>query len=241
MEILMTRRISCFLLVALWPVAIAASQTPAPAFDVPVIVTTGEGVVKLAPDRVWVSIAAESRARAPKEAQRANAEAMRAVLDKLKTLGLAADAIRTSGYDLQPEFDFANGRQTLRGYVARNAVEVRVDDIARAGEVLDAAVGSGATSVSGVRFDLKDRAAAERTALRQAVADARGRAEAAASGAGMKVERVLRIEEQRAAPIEPRPMMMMRQSAGLQAESAPPISPGELEVRAMVTMTSAVR
>ena len=237
----MTRLISCFLLLAPWPVATAASQTPAPAFDGPVIVTTGEGIVKLAPDRVWVSIAAESRARAPKEAQRANAEAMTAVLDKLKTLGLAADAIRTSGYDLQPEFDYANARQTLRGYVARNAVEVRVDDIARAGEVLEAAIGSGATSVSGVRFDLKDRAAAEREALRKAVTDARGRAEAAASGAGMRVERVLRIEEQRAAPMEPRPMMMMRQAAGFQADAAPPIAPGELEVRATVTMTSGIK
>lgn len=237
----MTRPISCFLLLAVWPVLTVAAQTPPPAFDGPVIVTTGEGVVKRAPDRVWVSIGAESRARAPKEAQRANAEAMKAVLDKLKALGLPADAIRTSGYDLQPEFDYANGRQTLRGYVARNAVEVRVDDIARAGEVLDAAVGSGATSVSGVRFDLKDRAAAEREALRDAVADARSRAEAAASGAGMRVERVLRIEEQRAGPIEPRPMMMMRQSASLQADAAPPIAPGELEVRAMVTLTSGIK
>ncbi len=64
------------------------------------------------------SIAAESRARGPKEAQRATADAMRAVLDKLKALGLPADAIRTSGYDLQPEFDYANGRQTLRGNLA---------------------------------------------------------------------------------------------------------------------------
>lgn len=237
----MTRPISCFLLLLLSPVMPAAAQTPPPAFDGPVIVTTGEGVVKLAPDRVWVSIAAESRARSPKEAQRLNAEAMRAVLDKLKALGLAADAIRTSGYDLQPQFDYANGRQTLRDYVARNAVEVRVDDIGRAGEVLDAAVGSGATSVSGVRFDLKDRATAERDALRKAVADARGRADAAASGAGMRVERVLKIEEQRAVPIEPRPMMMMRQSAAMAESAAPPITPGELEVRAMVTLTSGIK
>ena len=216
-------------------------QTPAPAQNEgPVVVTTGEGVVKLAPDRVWVNIAAESRARAPKDAQRLNAEAMKAVLDRLKALGLPADAIRTSGYDLQPEFDYANGKQTLRDYVARNAVEVRVDDIARAGEVLDAAVGSGATSVSGVRFDLKDRSAAERDALRKAVADARGRAEAAAAGAGMRVDRVVRIEEQRVMIPEPRPMMMARQS--MMAEAAqPPIAAGELEVRATVTMTSSLK
>lgn len=224
------------LLLALTPQAPGAAQ----ASNEPVIITTGEGVVKMAPDRVWVTIAAESRAKSPREAQRANADAMKAVLDKLKTLGLPADAIRTSGYDLQPQFDYVNGRQSLREYLARNTVEVRVDDVSRAGEVLDAAVGSGATSVSGVRFDLKDRSAAEREALKKAVADARGRADAAATGAGMKVDRVVKIEEQRVMIPEPRPIMMTRQS--MVAEGAgPPISAGELEIRATVTMTSSIR
>ena len=220
----------------------AQAQTPAaPSVpEVSVVVTTGEGVVKRAPDRVWVSIAAESRARSPREAQRANADAMTAVLARLKALGLAEDAVRTSGYDLQPEYDYANGRQTLRDYVARNMVEVRIDDMARAGDVLDAAVGSGATSVSGIRFDLKDRAAAEREALRRAVEDARARANAAASGAGVRVDRVIRIEEQRVAIPEPRPMVMAR-TMTMQAEAATPITPGELEIRVTVTMTAAVK
>jgi uncharacterized protein len=218
-------------------------QTPSPApaqTEGPVAVTTGEGVVKLAPDRVWVSIAAESRAKSPKDAQRANADAMKSVLDRMKALGLPDDAIRTSGYDLQPEFDFANGKQTLRGYLARNSVEVRVDEISRAGDVLDAAVGSGATNVSGVRFDLKDRSAPEREALRSAVADARKRADAAAAGAGMKVDRVIRIEEHRSISPEPRPMMMARQSMVADA-GAPPIVPGEIEVRVSVTLTSSIK
>jgi len=218
------------------PSALPATQT-----EGPVVVTTGEGVVKLAPDRLWVSVAAESRAKSPKDAQRANADAMKTVLDRLKALGLPADAIRTSGYDLQPEFDYANGRQTLRGYVARNSIEVRVDDIARAGDVLDAAVGSGATNVSGVRFDLKDRTSAEREALRSAVADARRRADSAAAGAGMKVDRVLRIEEQRAMVPEPRPMMMARQSMVADSAGAPPIVAGEVEVRVGVTLTSSIK
>jgi uncharacterized protein len=219
----------------------APAATVPPQSEGPVVVTTGEGVVKLAPDRLWVSIAAESRAKSPKEAQRANADAMKAVLDRLKTLRLPDDAIRTSGYDLQPEFDYNNGRQTLRGYVARNSVEVRVDDITRAGDVLDAAVGSGATNVSGVRFDLKDRSAAEREALRNAVADARRRADSAAAGAGLKVERVVRIEEHRSMSPEPRPMMMARQSMVADAAGAPPIVPGEIEVRVSVTLTSSLK
>jgi uncharacterized protein YggE len=220
----------------------ASAQRPTPAADVPVIVTAGEGVVKITPDRVWISIAAESRAANARDAQRANADAMTAVLGKLKGAGLPAEAIRTSAYDLQPEFDYVNGKQNLRDYVARNAVEVRVDDIARAGEILGLAVGSGATSVTGVRFDLKDRSASEKEALKRAVADARSRADAAAAGAGVTIDRVIRIEEQRAFVQEPRPMFAMRREAAMVADAGqPPITAGELEIRATVTMTSSIR
>jgi hypothetical protein len=220
--------------------ALGHAQTLAPANEGPVVMTVGEGVVKRAPDRVWVSIAAESRAKTAPEAQRANADAMAAVMQKLKGVGLPADAVRTSAYNLQPEFDYANGRQTLRAYVARNGIEVRLDDVTKVGEVLEAAVGSGATSVGGVRFDLKDHGAAEREALRLAVADARQRADAAASGANMRVANVLRIEEQRVFAQEPRPMMMaMRQ--GPADAGQPPIAPGEIEIKSTVTMTAAIR
>lgn len=219
----------------------AAAQTPSsPAGDGPVVVTTGEGVVKRAPDRAWVHISAESRARDPREAQRANATAMSAVMQRLKGTGLPAEAIRTLAYDLQPEFDYHEGRQTLRGYVARNTIEVRVDDLPRLGEILDAAVTSGATSLGGVRFDLKDRTGAEREALRRAVEDARARAETAASGAGLRVQGVVRIEEQRSAQMPPRPVMTaMRES--LQVAAEPPVAPGEIEIRSIVTLTASVR
>jgi uncharacterized protein YggE len=223
-----------------WP--LFAFEQAAPAAESPVIVTTGEGSVKLAPDRVWVTLAAESRARSARDAQRANTDAMSAVLAKLKSLGFPPDSIRTSGYDVQPEFDYVNGKQTMRGYVARNAIEVRVDDITIAGDVLEVAVSAGATSVGGLRFDLKDRAGAEREALRKAVADARVRADAAAGGAGLRVDRVIRIEEQRSSPIEPRPIMMARQTmVGNQELAAPPVAPGEIEVRSTVTMTSTIK
>jgi uncharacterized protein len=217
----------------------AAAQTP-PATDTPVVVTAGEGIVKRAPDRAWVSIAAESRAKTPAEAQKLNADAMSGVLQKLKAIGLAGDAIRTAAYELRPEFDYANNRQTLRGYVARNAIEVRVDDLPRLGEVLDLAVGAGATSVSNIRFDLKDRASAEQAALQRAVADARAQADTAAQAAGLKVERITRIEVQREAAMPPpRPMMAMR--AEMAASAEPPMAPGELEIKASVTMTAVIR
>jgi hypothetical protein len=204
----------------------------------PVIVTNGEGIVKRAPDRAFVNIAAESRARTAPEAQRLNTDAMNAVLEKIKAQGVPADAIQTTGYTLQPEFDYQNGKQTLRGYVARNQVDVRVDTLSKLGEVMANAVGTGATNVGGVRFDLKDRDAAESEALRMAVRDARRRAEAAASGAGVKIQQVLRIDDQSEVSVRPMPMPMAR--AGMTTEMAlvaVPVEGGEIEIRARVTLT----
>jgi uncharacterized protein YggE len=210
-------------------------------FDFPVVVTSGEAEVKRAADRAWVTINAESRARDPKEAQRANVEAMNAVMQKLRGLSLGSDAVRTTSVELHPEFDYANGRQTLRGYVARNTIEVRVDEISRAGEVISATVGSGATSIGGLRFDIKDRAEAEREALRIAVQNARARAEAAASGAGMRIDRIVRIEDHRTSMPEPRPMMMERTMAAQAPVPDTPVTPGNLTIRAMVTVTAALK
>jgi uncharacterized protein len=219
----------------------ASAQTPPPAADGPVVVASGEGSVKRAPDRAWLQVTAESRAKTPREAQKLNADLMSGVLQKLRGTGLKDDAIQTRGYDLQPEYDYNNGRQTLRGYVARNSLEVRVDELSRVGELLDVAVASGATSVGNVRFDLKDRASVEREALRLAVEDARKRADAVAAGAGMKVERIVRIEEQRARIAPPTPMQATFRGGAMAAEAAPPVAPGELDIHASVTLVAAIR
>src|SRR5688572_15808322 len=113
----------------------ALAQTPPPIVSPlqPTIVTRGHATVTARPDRAFVTIAAESRSRNSAEAQKQNAAAMAAVLQKIEQAGVAKDAIRTVGYELQPEFDYVNGRQTFRAYLARNTVEVRLDDIDRVG------------------------------------------------------------------------------------------------------------
>jgi len=205
-----------------------------------VVVTTGEAVVQRAPDRAFVTIGSEARAKTSRDAQRLNADTMTAVQQRLAQAGIAKDAVRTLGVDLQLEFDFPQGRRVPREYVARNTVEVRVDDLAHVGDVLDAAVQAGATATGGVRFDLRDRSGAEREALRLAVADARARADAAAAGAGRTIDRIVKVEDTRESNvIVPRAMM-----AGLRVEAAQtptPVEAGTIEIRARVTLTASMK
>ena len=111
----------------------ALAQPPDPATLQNVVVTSGEAVVRQTPDRAFVTVSVEARARSPRDAQRQNAEAMTAVQQRLDQARVPKDAMRTLGYDLQQEYDFPQGRRVPREIVARNAVEVRVDDIARVG------------------------------------------------------------------------------------------------------------
>jgi len=209
------------------------------ATDPAVVVVSGEGVVTAAPDQAWVSIGAETRSKNPKEAQSQNASAMNAVQQQIAGAGIPKDAVRTIAYDLQMEYDYANGKQTPRGYVARNTIEVRVDDLTKLGDVLDASVRSGATSVRGLRFDLKRRDALEREALQRAVADATARAEAAAAGAKRTIDRVIRIEEDR---VQMRPLqsqtMAMRPDAAMEKT---PMAAGEIEIRGQVRLTATIK
>jgi hypothetical protein len=222
------------------PEVSAQPQPPIPP-DLPVVVVRGEGIVRMAPDRALVRVGAESRAREPKEAQTSNAAAMSAVLQKIAGAGIPKDAVRTLVVSLQQEFDYSGGKQTPRGYLARNIVEVRVDDLARLGEVLDASVSSGATTIQSLSFDLKDRTKFEREALTLAVADATSRADAAASGARRTVDRVIRIDEVVGPVIRPSQSAAFRVSADAAAASSTPVTEGEIEIRAEVTLTAVIK
>ena len=231
-------KVFCVLIFCLILSATTFAQTS--AAEPPAIVVSGEGIVKATPDQAWVRIGAESRSKNSKDAQQRNAELMTAVQQKLASLGIPKEAIKTVGLDLQLEFDYQNGKQTPRGYVARNTIEVRVDDLAKLGNVLDAVVGSGATTIHGLRFDAKARQAIEQEALKVAVGSAMTKADAIAAGAKRGVDRILRIEETFSGGDGPRPMMeravMMKM-----ADTPTPIEAGEIEIRAQVRLTVAIK
>jgi uncharacterized protein YggE len=215
---------------------VLAQTPPGP----PVIVTQGEATLKRAPDRAWISVATEARDTRASEARRKGAEAMAGVQAALRSAGVTADAIRTTGYSLTPEMDYDNGRGIVKDYLVRNQIEVRVDDLTKLGEVLDAANATGrgiSLSVVGPRFDLKDEQAAESEALAAAVKAAMVRAAAMASGAGRTLGPIARIEEQNFGPVMPKPFVMAARASGADAVVQTPITPGEIEIRAAVTLT----
>jgi len=227
-----------------------AAATPAAAQTSPddpgVVVATGERVITVAPDQAWVMMSVDTRDERGPEARRLGAVAITSVRAALTATGLTVDAVQTVGFALHPEYDYTNGRQRMKGFVVSNQLQVRVDDVMKMAEVLDAVAGlalpaSSTATIGNLRFDLKDRAGVERQALRQAVQDAIERATAMALGAGQALGRVVRIDEGRAPDAAMKfgeQVMMARAGDG---PIATPVSPSDIEIRAQVTVTVEIK
>ena len=124
--------------------------------------------------------------------------------------------------------------------VAQNTVEIRVDDLDRVGDLIDAMVAAGAYSVEGPNLALKDPASIQLEALKHATEDARAKAEAVAAGAGRSIDRVLRIEERHdAGDIAALPRVPANASTPAAVET--PVARGQISATARVTLTASLK
>jgi len=232
--------------IAIAVVAFLASATVASAQQIvegpsePAVMTHGHAAIKRAPDRAWITISTDVRDAKPGDARQKSADIMTAVQNALKATGLPADAIRTTAYSLNPEMVStpATGAQ-IKGYSVFNQIEVRVDDLDKLSQVIDAAQGSkqSGLSISGPRFDLKNREAVEQDVLRVAVENALSRAQAMATGARRNLGAILRVDDLGVRTELPMARTMTMAKAGAET----PITPGTIEVTADVTVWVSIR
>jgi uncharacterized protein YggE len=208
-----------------------ATPTPAPQ-PPPFIAASGVGDARIVPDRAMLTVAVESQAPTAAKAGTDNAARQTRVIDAVKAAGVAAAQIRTSGYNVFPEYAQGDGRAPrITGYRAHNSVVIEVRDIAAVGKIIDAALAAGANNIGSMSLFASNSDGARKEALQKAVAKARTEAEAVASAAGGSLGALLELS------IEPygMPQPLMRQAVGNMAMAdATPIETGELTVNAMV-------
>lgn len=196
------------------------------------LVTNGHAEIAAAPDTATVVIGVSSLSNTAAEAQAGTARSMEAVYQALIKLGIPDKALQTRNFRVGVEYDYDKGRQTLRGYRVTHDLYVKVEDVATLGDVLDAAVNAGATQVREVQFGMTDATNLLRQALQLAVQDAREKAEALATGAGIQGLRIRRIRDQSGYQAPVRGEFAVKALADTGAQTR--ISPGEVTVSADV-------
>ena len=193
------------------------------------ISVAGTGRAATVPDIADVRLGVAVTRPTVAEARSAAAEIATRIRDALTALGVERSDIRTASLVVQPEYDYKDGVQQLRGQSVTHQYVVVVRDLERLGPIVDGSLAAGASTLDGVGFRTADPAPAQAAARVAAFADARARAEALAKEAGVALGPVVAIAEAEPAGI-PRPFGLGK-TALMRAEAAPtPVEAGEDEV-----------
>jgi uncharacterized protein len=216
-------RIAVPLVVAVAAVGSAAGRT---------ITVQGTGIVTTVPNEAQFSFGVSVTAANAKAALSANAGRMNTLIAAIKALGIPPADIQTAQISLTPNTN-ENGTRILN-FTASDSVSVTTKDVAKAGSIVDAAVGAGANLVSGPTLGPSDQLLLDRRALKAAVADAHARALAIAEAAHVKLGVVRTVTEVSSSPVTFSP------APKAAAISSTPVEPGTVQTEEDVTVTYAI-
>ncbi|MBU1000397.1 SIMPL domain-containing protein, partial [Patescibacteria group bacterium] len=166
------------------------TTTKSHTFDV-----AGVGKVTVMPDVATINVGIRAQAQTVKAAQDQLNTNINQVTQAIKQLGLDQKDIKTTDYNIYPDYDYSAGSQKIKGYSANTNISVKTKDLDKINQVIDAATASGANQVSGISFDVDDKEKAENQAREKAVSDAKSKAVAAAEIAGFKLGRIINYSE----------------------------------------------
>jgi hypothetical protein len=205
------------------------------AADRNTVSVSATGTIKVMPDIAYVTAGVVTQSEDAAQAQKDNSDAMNAMMGALKAAGLTEDDIDTTGYSVNPmyNYDYNSGKSEIYAYQVINTVRIAVKELERAGEIIDIAGGSGANTNFSIMFTLEDEDAFYNDALTEAMEEARGKADTLAAAGGFSIIRVLTVAE---GGYSYYPVYEYAAADTAEAYRETPISAGELTVSASVTV-----
>ena len=228
--------ISCALAVA--AIVVAASR-PSMQFTVPsattssttidpAVLTSGDAIVSKKPDLAIVGAGIESQQSTAAAAQSDLASKTAKLVGRIKALGVADKDLGTTGYWVGPVYSSTG--QTITAYRASQQLQIKWHNVDTVGKTLDAIVQEGGATNISVSFGLADPKAAQAEARSLAIGDARSKAQAMASAAGVKLGQVIRISDLSTASRPPTPLSFG--AAAIRQDTQVPV--GQMEVQVTV-------
>ena len=220
--------------------------------DQKTITVSGKGEELVTPDIATISLGMEKEGTTVSDAQSKVTLKMNAVMDVLTTAGIDKKDIKTTGYNIYPRYDYIkatspdssvyypNGKQILAGYVVSQTIEVKIRDIAKAGDILAKVGDIGLTNVSGLSFSVDKEDDFKLKARGTAIDDAKAQAKILSGQLGVRLGRLVSFSENGNYPTYAR-ADMMKSYAPMVAGAAPEISTGENKITSNVTLVYEIK
>lgn len=194
------------------------------------ISVTGRGEAYAAPDMALIRVGVATEATDAAGAMAENNGKQAAIIEALKSAGIEGRDMQTSDLSLDQRIAYPEKEAPrIEGYRASNMLTVRVRDLEKLGEILDATIKAGATNLVDLNFQRDDNKSLQDEARKAAVEDAVSRATIMAEAAGVKLGAIRMIDEG-SAQMPPRPMAMMARAGMADMESSVPVQAGEMVI-----------
>ncbi len=221
--------------------------------DANTITLSGHGEVQAVPDIATVYFTISKDAKTVKEAQDMVAEVEKKALASLKENKVAEKDIKTQNASFYPKYEWKSssspvcmmqycppgGSQVIVGYTASESLTVKVRNTDDAGKIMQGLGALGVSDLSGPNFSIDDEDALKADARKEAIVDAREKAEALAKDLGVKLGKVVSFSENGGYAY---PMMYSKDMMNSSAASAPASLPkGENTISSDVTITYEIR
>ena len=226
--------VAAFVLASNRPTLLVSAPTATTSSVESGVFTSGDATVSLKPDLAIVSAGVDSQQGTAAGAQSDLAAKAGKLIARIKTLGVSDADLSTVGYGVGPIY--APGELTITGYRASEQLRVKWHNVDTVGKTLDAMVQEGGATNITVGFGLADPKSAQADARTRAIADARSKAQAMASAAGVRLGQVIRVSDLSTASRLPMPLDF----AGAAAPAATQVPVGQVDVQVTVEVDYAL-
>ena len=204
------------------------------------ISVSGQGKVNAVPDIATLNFGVQTgRQQTADGAMQILTDKMTKVVDALAAIGIEEKDIRTQNLSLNPSYDWNEGVRIDEGFEANQSLMVKVRDLEKISDVLDAAIKAGANQAGSVGFTIDDPESLQEEAREEAIANAQEKAEKLAADLGVKLGKLQGFWENQGGdePMYARTMSMDAEGMGGGGMVAPPLPAGEQEVNITVNLT----
>lgn len=159
--------------------------------------SNGNSKIEVSANKVSIIIGYDSRNKDAAAAQEDNKLVSEQIINSLKNAGVKDSEIETLSYYVNPEYDWSNGKQTLKDYLATHTLKISTLDLDKIGSYIDAAISGGANRVDSISYELTTEKQNElkAQALKEAAENARTKAEAIAAGSGTKIKKLVSVQD----------------------------------------------
>ncbi len=230
---------AAIILSACGPATIVANPAPPQR----TLIVNGAGTVTLTPDMAFINIGVHTEAATAAEAVASNNVQTQQVVDGIKKAGVDPKDIRTMNFNIYPntQYDPQTNQKLPTTYVVDNTVYVTVRKLANLGDLLDAAVKSGANNVNSIQFDVADKDPATKQARDQAVKDAKTQAQELAASAGVTLGNLQSVSFSNNIPLPMTETFGKGGGGAVAADVAVSINPGTMTLTVNVMMTYEIK